>query len=190
MLRSFLFTALALFTIHCSLFTAAAQQRDYLTSEEIEVVRDVQELDLRMEVLVHAIDRRLVVLKIDPGTPQKKEKEAWGALPSGTRAQLLDDVRQLLQKAIDDIDNLSLRPDSMVVDPDAAKDKKKVKGFNDIFPKAVRTLAAAASRYQPILKTEIDKTTDKMEQGILMDAIDKCDQIVAASAKLPAITKK
>lgn len=180
--------ALALFTIHCSLFTALGQQRDFLTESEIEIVRDNQELDSRMEVLVHAIDRRMSVLKIDPNTILKKERSEWGSLPSGTRLQLLSDIRQLLQKAIDDIDNLASRPDSMVVEE--PEKGKKPKTYSDIFPKAVRTLAAAASRYQPIFKTELDKTTDNQEKGLLMDSIDKCDEIIAASAKLPPAPPK
>ncbi len=41
----------------------ANAQRDNLTLEEIEMIRDEQELDRRMEIYVKAIDRRLMVLK-------------------------------------------------------------------------------------------------------------------------------
>jgi hypothetical protein len=78
----------------------------------------------------------------------------------------------------------------MVVDPDDEKDKKKVKGFAELFPKAVRSLGSAATRYKTILKTELDKTTDNMEKGVILDSLDMCDQILAASAKLPAEMKK
>ncbi|MFM9903935.1 MAG: hypothetical protein ACKVQJ_05110 [Pyrinomonadaceae bacterium] len=180
---------LSLFTIHFSLFTAAsAQSRDFLTDEEVELIRDAQQIDLRIDVLTHAIDRRFEVLKVDVKAPPlpKKGAELWGKLPEGTRLQLLNDIRRILQKAIDDIDNLAERPESMVVDPDAEKDKKKQKGYAELFPKAVRSLASAVARYQPALKMEIDKTTDNMEKGVILASLEMCDEIAAAAAKLPA----
>ncbi len=43
----------------------AQKRRDYLTEEEIELVREAQEIDLRVDVLVKAIDRRFLVLNND-----------------------------------------------------------------------------------------------------------------------------
>jgi hypothetical protein len=95
---------------------------------------------------------------------------------------LFSDIRNILQKAIDDIDNLSARPDSMVIDPD--EDKKKKKGFSDLFPKAVRLLAAAAKRYEPALKQALDTTKDEHEKGLISNSIDLCEDIIAAVPKL------
>jgi len=170
--------------------SADAQRRDYLTEEEVEIVREAQEIDIRIGVLVHAMDRRFAVLKINfAGTGKElKEKDIWGPTPTGSRTELLSDIKKIMQKAIDDIDNLAARPDSMVVDPEDTSKKKK--GYNDLFPKAVRTLAAAAARYQPVLNNELSKTEDRSEKGLFMDLIDFCDQITEASAKLPAELKK
>src|SRR3954451_9003262 len=96
--------------------TASAQSRDYLTDQEIEVVRDAQQIDERIDVLVHMIDRRLTVLGVGPASAKKEKLDVWGPAPTGTRVQLLNDIKQILQKAVDDIDNLSERPASMVVD--------------------------------------------------------------------------
>ena len=179
---------ISLFTIHFSLFTAAApaQSRDYLTSEEIELIRDAQQIDLRINVLTRAIDRRFQVLKIGTNAPPppKKDPGEWGNLPTGTRTELLSDIDHILQKAIDDIDNLSERPDSMVVDPDDPDAKKHPKTYAALFPKAVKALAAAAERYQPALKAELDKTTDEHEKGLILGSLDKCAEITAAVAKL------
>ncbi len=114
---------------------ALAQTRDFLTDDEIELVRDAQQIDQRMEVLTHAADRRFGVLRVNVGGSAKPEVKAWGSLPDGTRMQLLVDIKRILQKAIDDIDNLSQRPDSMVVQPDEKKDKKSRKVLPSFFPR-------------------------------------------------------
>src|ERR1043165_9104035 len=138
-------------------------QRDYFTPEEVELIRDAQQIDARINVLTHAIDRRFATLNVDVQPPAFKGKGEWGAAPTGTRLELLVDIKRILEKAIDDIDNLSERPTSMIVEqPD--NNKKKPKGFADLFPTAVRSLAAAAQRYQPGLKAELDKSNDPAEQ--------------------------
>ncbi len=180
-LRFSLFTfSFSLLVISFSLLTAA-QSRDYFTDEEIELIRDSQQIDKRMEVLAKIIDRRFAVLNIDVGGGKPAGKD-WGELPKGTRIELFSDIRNILQKAIDDIDNLAARPDSMVIDPD--EDKKKKKGFSDLFPKAVRSLAAAAKRYEPALKQALDATKDEREKGLISNSITLCDDIIAAVPKL------
>lgn len=166
----------------------ASAQRDFLTAEEVEVVRDTQQIDERIGVLVHAIDRRFGVMQVAVGAVPKKPAGEWGELPQGTRAELLYDIKRILRKAVDDIDNLSERPDSMVLDPNDKS--KKPKGFADLFPKAVRKLDAAARRYQPALKSLLETTKDAAEQGSIIDSLEMCDQIIAATAKLPPEVKK
>src|SRR5437868_7092122 len=83
---------------------AVAQRRDYLTLDEVELVRDAQEIDLRVGVLTTAIDRRFEAMKISiPTVPGKKLDEKWGPAPTGSRLELLADIKGLLQKAVDDI---------------------------------------------------------------------------------------
>lgn len=173
------------------LFSPAATlaQRDYFTNEEIELIRDAQEIDHRIDVLTHAIDRRFAALNVDVGGPKisAKESDKWGELPKGTRLQLLFDVKRILQKAIDDIDNIAERPSSAAAE-DARGEKSA--GYAVLFPKAVRSLAAAARRYQPALKSELDKTTDNGEKGMIISSIEFCDQILLAVGKLPAEAPK
>ncbi|MEP6787434.1 MAG: hypothetical protein ABJB40_03320 [Acidobacteriota bacterium] len=165
--------------------TPALAQRDYFTPEEIELIRDAQEIDRRIDVLTHAIDRRFAVLQLDVKGAKisDKEKEVWGEAPKGTRFELLVDVKRIIQKAIDDIDNLSERPDSAYI-PD--KEDKKAEGYAVIFPRAVRHLGDAAKRYQPALKAELDTTKDGVEKGPILDSLEMCDQIIAAVGKLKA----
>lgn len=178
----------------CVLFTfylllsphSVVAQRDYFTEAEIELIRDAQQIDQRVNVLTHAIDRRFSVLKIDVAATTKRPSGEWGDVPTGTRIELLADIKYILRKAIEDIDNLAERPDSMVVNPD----DKKPKSYSDLFPKAVRLLAAAAERYRPVLKIELDKSTNEAEKGVLLNSIEMCDEIIASVSKLPPLIKK
>ncbi len=168
-------------------YTVAAQ-RDYFTPEEVELIRDAQQIDRRIDVLTRAIDRRFEVLRTDLAPPKlsKKEAEKWGVLPDVPRHEHLYSIKKILQKAIDDIDNLVERPDSAVTD----RDDQKPKSTSELVPKALRKLAAAATGYQPILRAELDKTNNKAEQGSILDALDMCGSIIAALDKLPAMAEK
>src|SRR5688500_14541362 len=79
---------------------APAQRRDYMTEPEIELVRDAQDIDQRIEVLTKMIDRRFAVLGLEVGgwRPTAKEQEKWGVVVTGSRSELLSDIRNLLQK--------------------------------------------------------------------------------------------
>ena len=151
---------------------ATAQRRDYLTDEEIELVRDAQEIDRRVDVLVKAVDRRFIALTGDASQTKQLEKdnETWGELPKGKRYQLLSDISKILQKAVDDIDNLAMREKGM----DSA-----------LFPVAVHKLADAANRFLPQLKMQLDKVAEEKERGSILNSIDLCNQIIEAAAKIP-----
>lgn len=170
--------------------STAMAQRDYFTAEEIELVRDAQRIDDRINLLTKIIDRRFDALKVDVHGAKisAKEQDKWGVLPESSRFQLLLDIKRILQKAIDDIDSLAERPDSGILpDPD---DKKAKSTFAELFPKAVRALGTAAQRYQPALKAELDKPNPGSEKGSILDSLEFCDQIVAAVSKLPAEVEK
>ena len=127
--------------------------------------------------------RRFTALGIDPSTATgKKDKTDWGPEPIGTRTELLGDIKFILQKAIDDIDNVAERPDLMVTDVT----ERKPKTFKEVFPLAVKNLAAAAARYKPLLQAEGARTTDRVQTGIIANIIELCDEITASVAKLPA----
>jgi hypothetical protein len=145
-----------------------AQKRDYMTNEESELVREAQEIDLRIDVLVKMIDRRFAVMNNEP-LKNEKNPEKWGASPAGTRIELLSDISKLLQKAIDDIDDV------------AAHNRMDSK----LFPKAMKNLADASNRYLSQLKAVYDKSPDEKEKGLIIGATEFCNQIIEASAKVP-----
>ena len=164
-----------------------AQRRDFMTDEEIELVRDSQDIDVRIEVLTRMIDRRFGVLGIDTGGWKQagKESDTWGELPKGTRLELLSDIKKLLQKAIDDIDNLAAHPNAAPIRDKEEKNSKEAKKDPQRFSIAVRKLGQAAARYLIPLKSTLDKATDEKEKGLLLDSIDFCNQIIEAVGKLP-----
>jgi hypothetical protein len=155
--------------------TVQAQRRDHLTENEVELVREAQQIDVRMKVFVKAIDRRLQVLNNDASQTKQNEKDSdrWGELPTGTRQQLLTDIEKLLDEAISKIDDV------------AERDMK-----SDFFPIAVHTLADSANRFLPQLKSQFDKTDNEKERGSIIGAIDLCNQIIEASAKVKRETPK
>ena len=180
----------ALIAITVCLFAndAAAQRRDYMTDAEIELVRDAQDIDLRIDVLIKMIDRRFAALNMNVGGAKIPDKESskWGPAPTGTRMELLDDIRKLLDKAVDDVDNVSKHPDVVRYDTVQNRSEKQKKKAEMRFPNSVRDLAASAKRYQPALKTLLDASKDEKEKGVILASLESCDEIVAAITKLPA----
>lgn len=163
--------------------SATAQRRDFMNDQEIELVRDNQDIDLRMNVLTMMIDRRFSSIGIDAGgwKPGQKDSAKWGEAPKGTRLELLTDIKKLLQKAVDDIDDVAMHNENTLT-------QNKKEGM--LFPKAVRALSTAAARYEVALKLAIDKTTDEKEKGPILDSQEFCRQIIEASSKLPPEIKK
>lgn len=175
--------------LFCCLFTALladpayGQRRDYMTDAEIDLVRENQDIDLRIDVLVKMIDRRFSLLGISPGGDAIKKKEAdkWGEPPTGSSLELFFDIRRLLEKAIDDIDVIAARNN------DALK-QNKTEG--DLFPKAVRKLEAAARRFLPLLSVASDKAQNEKERAHILNSMQYCEQIIEAAATLPAPARK
>src|SRR5690349_10800768 len=133
------FTVLAILAFAVLFSTAIGQRRDFVTEQEGELIREAQEIDLRIEALTKFIDRRLAAANIPGNTwsPPKKNSELWGPEPTGSRSELLSDIKRLLQKSIDDIDDIASRTSTAI-------EGNEVGG--KLFPKAVRNLAAAATR--------------------------------------------
>jgi hypothetical protein len=186
----FCFLSLFALMTTASSMHAQSSHRDYMTDAEIELVRDAQDIDARIAVLTKMIDRRFAVLKLNVGGAviPNKESDKWGPAPEGTQMEILDDIRKLLDKTIDDIDDTAMHPNKYIVDPKRSDKQKQIDEAR--FPKSVKNLAASAKRYQPALRSLLDKTTDEKEKGLILAAIDSCDEIIAATTKLPAETKE
>lgn len=177
----FLYLSFILLTLFA--VSTSAQRRDFVSEAEAELIREHQEVDVRIDVLTKFIDRRLAAANIagHNWSAPKKNSEKWGEEPKGTRLELLSDIRRLLQKTIDDIDDIASRTSTAVEGNETT---------GKLFPKAVRNLSANAARYKPIFQAELAKTTVQAERGLLLSSIEFCDQIIEAAANLPAEVKE
>jgi hypothetical protein len=162
------FGIFSLFVIHFSLFSANAQRRDHLTETEADLVRDAQEINLRMEVFVKAIDRRFLLIQNPNATQTDKEFNKFGELPKGTKLQLLSDIDKLLEEAISNIDNV------------AEKDLK-----SKLFPKAMKIFNDACKRFIPLLESYEKTATENKEKALIANSIKQCNEVIEAMAKVP-----
>lgn len=174
--RWVLFFAAAV-VIFASVLPAAAQRRDFVTEQEAELIRKYQSIDERIDILVKMIDRRLVAAGIsDVKWRAKKDSDEWGPEPTGTRLELLSDIRRLFQKAVDDIDDVASRSSNTV--------ETNVAGSPEL-NSAVRNLAAAARRLGPLFESEAERVENPKERGLLLESADLARQVLEAESNLP-----
>ena len=165
-------------TVFASAAIGAAQARDHLTEQEIELVKEAQALDKRVDVFIKAADRRMLVLTsaaTDPTNAKqlKKDTELWGDLPKGTRAELIGDIARIFDEAITNIDDVS------------ARDEK-----NPLLAKALRKLAAAATRIVGQLKPQEEQAKDDSEVNSFDQLVENAESIIQAANKLPPPSEK
>jgi hypothetical protein len=179
MLKKICGACVALLLINALLSTLSAHtgtKRDHLTPEEVELVREAQALDKRTDVFIKCAERRLLAIN-DPNAGSskqvQKDSEKWGALPKGTRAQLLGDLSKILDEAITNIDDV------------ASRDAK-----NPLLPKALRKLAAAVKIFQPQVMVMRQQTRSGEELAAIEEAIENIQSIIEAEKKLPPPTEK
>jgi len=103
-----------LLTFSLLLFTGvvAQAQRDHLTPQEVDLVKEAQILDKRIDVFIKAAERRLMVINNSAtanAKQLKKDSEKWGELPTGSRAELIGDIARIFDEAITNIDDVSAR---------------------------------------------------------------------------------
>lgn len=143
---------------------ATAQTRDHLTEKEVDWVREVQVIDKRIEVFVKAADRRLLAL-VNPDAKQtKKEEEKWGPLPTGTKAELLEDYKRILEEAEEKLDDAFDRKDALV-------------------PKALSKFKEAARKQLEQLRSLEAKMTETRELKALSEAIEEAETVTKGEVK-------
>ena len=161
----------------CSLATAF-QAREHLTEQEIELVKDAQILDKRIDVFIKAADRRVLVLSgtgPDAATAKqlKKDSDSWGELPTGSRAELIADIAGIFDEAITNIDDVSSR------------DEK-----NPLIAKALRKLAAAATRIVEQLKPAEAQAKGDAELSSFDQLADNADAIIQEAKQVKSELRK
>src|SRR5688500_12284218 len=147
------------------------QKRDHLTTQEVDLVKEAQILDKRIDVFIKAAERRLMVVNgtaASNAKQLKKDAERWGELPTGSRFELVGDIARIYDEAITNIDDVS------------ARDER-----NPLIPKSLRKLAASTASIMDQLKPV--RTEAKSEADIAsLDSLNEYAQsIFEAANKLP-----
>lgn len=159
--------------------TVVAQQRDHLTPQEVDLVKEAQMLDKRIDVFIKAADRRLFVIKggtaaTAPKDKQsKKDAERWGELPTGSRAELVTDIARILDEAITNIDDVSSRDER-----------------NPLIGKSLRKLATAVNTIMTDLKPMAVEAKSDAEVASFELLNEDAQSILEAVTKLPPEVEK
>src|SRR3954452_10415076 len=168
-------TLLAFALVVCTGFfvQAATPQRDHLTPQEVDLVKEAQILDKRIDVFIRAAERRLMVINNSAAaaanTKQlKKESERWGELPTGSRAELVGDIARIFDEAITNIDDVS------------ARDER-----NPLIAKSLRRLATAVNTILGQLKPLSTEAKSDAEIASFEMLNDDAQSILEAANKLP-----
>jgi hypothetical protein len=158
---------------------ATAQTRDHLTPQEVDLVKEAQVLDKRIDVFIKAAERRILVL--NGGVPTaavnskqaKKDAERWGELPTGSRAELVSDIAKILDEAITNIDDVS------------ARDER-----NPLIAKSLRRLAQAVNSIMEQLKPMATNAKGEAEIASFEQLNEDAQSILEAANKLPPEVEK
>jgi len=170
--RIFICLSLLLFLIF-PLQASPVQKRDHLTPQEIDLVKEAQILDKRIEVFIKATERRLMVITgtAAAGTNAKqlkKDAERWGELPTGSRFELVGDIARIYDEAITNIDDVSTRDER-----------------NPLIPKALRKLAQSVTSTMEQIKPLRTEAKSEADIASLEMLNEDAQSILAAANKLP-----
>jgi hypothetical protein len=173
-----------LLTLLCVLFVGSSfvsqastpQKRDHLTQQEIDLVKEAQILDKRIDVFIKAAERRLMVISgTTAANPKqlKKDSERWGELPTGSRAELVSDIARILDEAITNIDDVS------------ARDER-----NPLISKSLRKLAQSVNTIMTQLKPLSAEAKSDAEIASFELLNEDAQSILEAVNKLPPEAEK
>ncbi|MEM4251811.1 MAG: hypothetical protein QW828_08260 [Candidatus Bathyarchaeia archaeon] len=143
-----------LFMLIC--FLSIYFQTDYLNEQEIDRVREAQDIDKRTEVFLRIADRRLDALLGVKTEPHKKKREGedYGPEPTGSREQLLLEYIRIFEEMMDKIDDAFERRKSPALD------------------KAMKILAEGCRKQRARLEVLSARIDDETERRLLEKALD------------------
>lgn len=170
--RILLTFSIALFAVFSFLPRAVAQQRDHLTQQEVDLVKEAQILDKRIDVFIKATERRMMVINGSAAANAKQLKKdsekGWGELPTGSRAELVSDIAKILDEAITNIDDVSSRDER-----------------NPLIAKSLRKLATAVNTIMTDLKPLSTEARSDAEIASFELLNEDANSILEAVMKLP-----
>ena len=168
-----------LLTLSISLFvgfSAQAQSRDHLTPQEVDLVKEAQILDKRIDVFIKAAERRVMVVNgtaASNAKQLKKDAERWGELPTGSRFELVGDIARIYDEAITNIDDVSSRDER-----------------NPLIPKSLRKLAQSVTSVMEQLKPLRNEAKSEADIASFELLNEDAQSILAAASKLPPEVEK
>jgi hypothetical protein len=146
-----------------------ARAGDYLNEQEVERVREAQEIDKRTAVFVHIAERRLNALLGAPApvatTKDKKDKKEkkdkdkenneYGPEPTGNTVELLESYSRVMAELLDKLDD--------------SYDRKK---SDPALPKAMEKLLSASQTHITRLEQMRTKIRSAAEETALEKAME------------------
>ena len=150
---------------------SAFQKRDHLTPQEVDLVKEAQILDKRIDVFIKAAERRVMVINgtaANNAKQLKKDAERWGELPAGSRFELVGDIARIFDEAITNIDNVNERDER-----------------NPLIPKSLRKLAASVTSIMEQLKPLSTEAKSDADIASLELLNEDAKSILEAANKLP-----
>jgi hypothetical protein len=150
---------------------ATTPQREHLTPQEIDLVKEAQALDKRIDVFIKCVERRLMVINNSAAANAKqlkKDSERWGELPTGSRAELVGDIARIFDEAITNIDDVS------------ARDER-----NPLIAKSLRKLATSVNTIMGQLKPLSADAKSDAEVASFELLNEDAQSILEAANKLP-----
>src|SRR5918993_3748778 len=176
MIKRSLFIFLLLVASISLLQSATLQKRDHLTEKEVDLVKEAQVLDKRIDVFIKAAERRMMVINNSAAANAKqlkKDAERWGELPTGSRAELVSDIARILDEAITNIDDVSSRDER-----------------NPLIAKSLRKLAQAVNSIMEQLRPLSTEAKTDAEVASFELLNEDAKSILEAVSKLPAEVEK
>src|ERR1041385_2587067 len=158
------------------LVNTAWAQRDHLTPQEVDLVKEAQVLDKRTDVFIRAAERRLLVINGTAAAnekPLKKEAERWGEVPTGSRAGLIFDIARIVDEEITNIDDVDLEDER-----------------NPRIAKSLRKLAASVTSIMNQLKPLSAQAKSEAEIASFEQLNENAQSIFEAAGKLPPEVEK
>lgn len=155
---------------------AALHQRDHLTQQEVDLVKEAQILDKRIDVFIKAAERRMMVINGSAASNAKqlkKDSERWGELPTGSRAELVSDIARIFDEAITNIDDVNTRDER-----------------NPLISKSLRKLAQAVNSIMDQLKPLATQAKSDAEIASFELLNEDAQSILEAANKLPPEVEK
>ena len=152
------------------------QKRDHLTPQEVDLVKEAQALDKRIEVFIKTAERRVIAINGSSAAHAKqlkKDSERWGELPVGSRAELVGDIARIFDEAITNIDDVS------------ARDER-----NPLISKSLRKLATSVNAIMTQLKPLATQAKSEAEVASFALLDEDAQSILEAVNKLPPEVEK